>query len=60
MIIELTRQREDEILDNLIELHSKLCEESGNVYDVIELTKYLRKLLKKQDKRFNVFLNVEE
>lgn len=60
MIVDITKQRESELLDNLIKLHGKLCEEGGNVYDVIELTKYLNKLLKKQDKRFNMFSIVGE
>ena len=52
MKIDVTKCQEEKILDNLILLHTRLCEEGGNVYDVIELTKYLKKLLKSKGKEF--------
>ncbi len=49
--IDTTEKAKEKIVDNLLVLHTKICNE-GDVYSVMDFTKYLFKLLDKRGKKF--------
>lgn len=55
MIVDIAEQQEEKILNNLVELHTMICKDPANTHAVIELTKFLSKLLKKRGKKCQQF-----
>lgn len=51
--IDTTEKAKEKIVDNLLVLHTKICNE-GDVYSIMDFTKYLFKLLEKRGKNSNI------
>lgn len=47
-IVDITKRRREKIFDNLLELHTRICEESKSLRDVLDFSKALLGMLKKQ------------
>ena len=56
MKVDVTKCQEEKILDNLILLHTRLCEKSDNAYAIMDFTQYVRKLLKKRGEKLKYFI----
>lgn len=54
--IDTTEKAKEKIVDNLLVLHTKICNE-GDVYSIMDFTRYLFKLLEKRGKKFEYLVS---
>lgn len=49
-IVDITKRRREKIFDNMLELHTRICEESGSLHacEVLAFSETLLRMLKKQ------------
>ena len=47
-VTDITGQRREKTFDNLLELHTRICEEGRNLRDVLDFSEALLGMLKKQ------------